>query len=207
MVELRNTLVKLITKFMPVQSFRLSKSQNPWAEGSKLIGITLLIGFGIRITAEQCYLIPSTSMKPTLQIDDRLFVDKLSYHISNPQRGDIIVFTPPEAVIQEEHSRDAYVKRVIGLPGEKVEVKNGVVYINDRALTEHYIAEPPEYILEPAIVPPNAYLVLGDNRNRSYDSHAWGFISRDRIIGKAAVRFWPPYRVGSLSAAETASSN
>ncbi|NHC36558.1 signal peptidase I [Scytonema millei] len=206
MVEIRNIFVKIITKFMPVQSFRVSKSQNPWAEGSRLLGITLLIGFGIRITAEQCYLIPSTSMKPTLQIDDRLFVDKISYHIGNPQRGDIIVFTPPEAVIQEEHSRDAYVKRVIGLPGEKVEVNNGIVYINDQPLIEHYIAEPPEYILAAAIVPPNSYLVLGDNRNRSYDSHAWGFISRDRIIGKAAVRFWPPYRVGSLYA-ETASSN
>jgi signal peptidase I len=197
--------VKIITKFMPVQNFRLSKSQNPWAEGSKIIGITLLIGFGIRMTAEQCYLIPSASMKPTLQIDDRLFVDKISYHISNPRRGDIIVFTPPETVIQEEQSRDAYVKRVVGLPGEKVEVKNGIVYVNDQPLTEHYIAEPPEYILEPAIVPPNSYLVLGDNRNRSYDSHAWGFISRDRIIGKAVVRFWPPYRVGSLYATRVTS--
>ena len=168
--------------------FRLVKSKNPWKDGIKTIGITLVLGFGIRIAAAQCYLIPSGSMKPTLQVNDRLFVDKISYHIVNPQRGDILVFTPPEKVVKEENSRDAYVKRVIGLPGEKV--------------AEAYIAQHPEYTWGPEIVPPNSYLVLGDNRNSSYDSHVWGFVGRDRIIGKAAVRFWPLDRIGSLAVEE-----
>lgn len=189
----------LITKhYMSAQSFRLVKSNNPWTDGLKTIGITLLLGFGIRIAAAQCYLIPSGSMKPTLQINDRLIVDKISYHIVNPHRGDILVFTPPEKVINQENSRDAFVKRLIGLPGEKVEVKLGQVYINNQPLAETYIAQQPDYTWGPKIVPPNSYLVLGDNRNSSYDSHVWGFVERDRIIGKAAVRFWPLGRMGSL---------
>ncbi len=187
---------------MSAQSFRLVKSENPWTDGLKTIGITLVLGFGIRIAAAQCYLIPSGSMKPTLQINDRLIVDKISYHIINPHRGDILVFTPPEKVVKEEHSRDAYVKRVIGLPGEKVEIKLGQVYINNQPLAETYIAEQPDYTWGPKIVPPNSYLVLGDNRNSSYDSHIWGFVERDRIIGKAVVRFWPVDRIGSLAVEE-----
>ena len=182
--------------------FRLVKSKNPWTDGLKTIGITLVLGFGIRIAAAQCYLIPSGSMKPTIQINDRLFVDKISYHISNPQRGDILVFTPPEEVVRKENSRDAYVKRVIGLPGEKVEVKFGRVYVNNQPLAEGYIAQQPDYTWGPEIVPPNSYLVLGDNRNSSYDSHVWGFVGRDRIIGKAVVRFWPLDRIGGLAVEE-----
>lgn len=184
---------------MALQSFRLVKSKNPWNDSLKAIGITLIIGFGFRIFTEQCYLIPSGSMKPTLQINDRLIVDKISYNLINPHRGDIIVFTPPESVLSEENSRDPYVKRVIGLPGEKVEVKEGRVYINDRPLAETYIAEQPDYNWDAKIVPNNSYLVLGDNRNHSYDGHIWGFVKRDRIIGKAIVRFWPLDRVSSLS--------
>lgn len=200
MIKIRRGKVNYFTNYcMALQSFRLVKSRSPWTDSLKAVGVTLIIGFGIRIATEQCYLIPSGSMKPTLQISDRLIVDKISYNLINPDRGDIVVFTPPEAVVTEEHSRTPFVKRVIGLPGEKVEVKNGLVYINDRPLSETYIAEHPDYNWGAKIVPIGSYLVLGDNRNRSYDGHIWGFVERDRIIGKAMMRFWPPNRVGSLS--------
>jgi signal peptidase I len=84
---------------------------------------------------------------------------------------------------------------VIGLPGETVEVKGGRVYVNDQALREQYIEEEPEYSYGPVTVPEDNYLVLGDNRNNSYDSHYWGFVPRDNIIGRAIVRFWPLDRV------------
>jgi signal peptidase I len=87
---------------------------------------------------------------------------------------------------------------VIGLPGEKIEVKNGTVFVNGQPLAEKYIEEEPQYDYGPVEVPTNQYLVLGDNRNNSYDSHYWGFVPRDNLIGKAAVRFWPPNRLGSL---------
>lgn len=187
---------------MAIQSFRLVKQKNPWTEGLKTIGFTLSLGCGIRIAAAQCYLIPSGSMQPTLEINDRLIVDKISYRLIDPHRGDIVVFTPPEAVVKKEKSRDPFIKRVIGLPGDKVEVKYGQVYINDQLFSENYIADKPKYTWGPQIVPHNSYLVLGDNRNRSYDGHFWGFVERDRIFGRAAVRFWPLDRIGGFSVAQ-----
>lgn len=184
---------------MAGQSFRLHKPTNPWTHGLKTISLVLTLGFGVRIAAAQCYFIPSGSMKPTIQVNDRVFVDSIGYRFMNPHRGDIVVFTPPEEAIEKENSRAAYVKRVIGQPGEKVEIKSGQVYINDRPLVENYIADRPEYRWGPEIVPLDSYLVLGDNRNHSYDSHIWGFVKRDRIIGRAIIRFWPLERAGSLS--------
>jgi signal peptidase I len=89
---------------------------------------------------------------------------------------------------------------VIGLPGETVEVKGGRVYVNNQPLREKYIKESPQYDYGPVIVPNDQYLVLGDNRNNSYDSHYWGFVPQDNIIGRAAVRFWPINRVGEIGA-------
>lgn len=191
--------MKSIAKSVRLQSFKLSKSENPWLEGVKTIGLTIALAFGVRMAAAQCYLIPSGSMEPTLETNDRLIVDKISYHFTNPNRGDIVVFTPPQAVTEKEHSNDPFIKRVIGLPGEKIEIKGGRVYVNNLPLKENYIAAQPDYTWGAQIVPANSYLVLGDNRNKSYDGHIWGFVSNDRLIGKAAVRFWPPERISLLA--------
>jgi signal peptidase I len=137
-------------------------------------------------------------MLPTLQINDRLIVDKLGYHFKSPERGDVVVFSPTDT-LAKQNFHDAFIKRVIGLPGDKVEVKGGRVFINDQALRESYIAEDPQYQYGPVTVPQDAYLVLGDNRNNSYDSHYWGFVPRDRIIGRAVVRFWPMNRLGEIT--------
>jgi signal peptidase I len=178
--------------------------ENLWIESLKTIGLSLGLAFGIRVGVAQSFFIPSGSMEPTLQIDDRLMVDKLSYHFETPQRGDIVVFSPPEAAIETcgvppEHAHDAFIKRVVGLSGETVEVKNGTVYVNDRPLPENYIAEKPNYQWGPVTVPPHSYLVLGDNRNNSCDSHYWGFVPQNRIIGRAFVRYWPIDRIGAIS--------
>ncbi len=156
--------------------------------------------FGIRTFVAEARYIPSGSMLPTLQINDRLIVDKLSYKFQPPQRGDIVVFSPTEK-LQQQNFKDAFIKRIIGLPGDKIEVKGGKVYVNDKPLEEKYIAASPEYQYGPETVPPNSYLVLGDNRNNSYDSHYWGFVPREDIIGRAIVRFWPLNRMGELDPA------
>ncbi|HIK55074.1 MAG TPA: signal peptidase I [Synechococcales cyanobacterium M55_K2018_004] len=172
-------------------------ADNPWVEGLKTIGVSIVLALGIRTFVAEARYIPSGSMLPTLEINDRLIVEKVSYLFQSPNRGDIIVFVPPDQLNQRSF-KDAFIKRVIGLPGEKIQVKNGQVFINDQPLTENYLESPPDYEWGPEIVPANSYLVLGDNRNNSFDSHFWGFVPRENIIGRAAVRFWPPNRIGGI---------
>ncbi len=174
--------------------------ESSWlGELGRTIALSVILALGIRTFVAEARWIPSESMVPTLKVYDKLIVDKLSYHFTDPQRGDIVVFSPTDNIMRDNPNlKDAFIKRVIGLPGEKVEVKGGRVYINDQPLRENYIEALPQYKYGPATVPPNSYLVLGDNRNNSYDSHFWGFVPHDKIIGRAIVRFWPPNRVGEL---------
>jgi len=173
--------------------------ENPWIEGIKTVGLSVVLAFGIRHFVAEARYIPSGSMLPTLEINDRLIVEKVSYRFNVPQRGDIVVFKPTEK-LQEENPelKDAFIKRVIGLPGETVQVRGGQVFVNGTSLREEYIQEEPTYEWGPKTVPEDSYLVLGDNRNNSYDSHYWGFVPQDKLIGRAVVRFWPPRRVGGL---------
>lgn len=172
-------------------------SENPWVEGAKTIATAAILAFGIRTFVAEARYIPSSSMEPTLQINDRLIIEKVSYKFHNPERGDIVVFNPTDT-LRSQNFKDAFIKRVIGLPGDEIKVQAGKVYVNDKALEEDYIAQPPDYNFGPVTVPPDQYLVLGDNRNNSYDSHYWGFVPKDRLIGRAFVRFWPFNRLGNL---------
>ncbi|MFW6358554.1 MAG: signal peptidase I [Chroococcales cyanobacterium] len=174
-----------------------NSSENQWIEGLKTIGLSAVLAFGIRTFVAEARYIPSESMLPTLEINDRLIIEKLSYRFRRPERGDVVVFKPTDALKQENFNH-AFIKRVIGLPGETVEVKGGRVYVNDQALRENYLVEDPQYRYGPVSVPKGQYLVLGDNRNNSYDSHYWGFVPHENIIGRAAVRFWPIGRVDIL---------
>lgn len=138
--------------------------------------------------------IPTGSMEPTIQIGDRVWTDKLFLRFGEIHRGDIVVFDPPPPV----ESDYPYIKRVIGLPGETVEVKGGQVLINGQPLDESYIAEAPNYHWGPMQIPAGEYFVMGDNRNASNDSHIWGLLKRDRITARAVFRFWPFDRAGKL---------
>ncbi len=175
--------------------------ENPWLESLKTIGLSAILALGIRTFVAEARYIPSGSMLPTLEINDRLIIDKLGYRFKEPKRGDIVVFNPT-AALQKENFKDAFIKRVIGLPGDTVEVKGGKVYVNDELLTEEYIKEQPNYDYGPVVVPENQYLVLGDNRNNSYDSHYWGFVPRENIIGQAVIRFFPFHRIGGIDSAD-----
>jgi signal peptidase I len=197
----------------PVNSNESSENNNNppppkeiiWVEILKTLGLSAVLAFGIRTFVAEARYIPSKSMVPTLLVDDRLIIDKVSYHFKEPQRGDIVVFTPPDeaSVVctgpRVQHSKDAYIKRVIGLPGEKIEVKQGLVFIDGSPIKETYLDGVPEYQYGPRVVPEGSYLVLGDNRNNSCDSHHWGFVPRENIIGRAIVRFWPLNRLGEVS--------
>ncbi len=173
------------------------KEENPIVELLKTLVSAGVLAIGIRACVAEARFIPSESMLPTLAIDDRLIVEKISYRFRQPERGDVIVFSPTDA-LREQNYKEAFIKRVIGLPGDVVEVKDGDVYINDQQLSENYILNEPNYQYGPIEVPEGEYLVLGDNRNNSYDSHYWGFVPLENVIGRATVRFWPPSRLGPL---------
>jgi signal peptidase I len=159
--------------------------------------LSVLQGFLLRTFVAEARYIPAGSMLPTLQIGERLIIDKWSYRFQSPKRGDIVVFSPTET-LKQQNFKDAFIKRIIGLPGEKVQVKGGKIYINDQPIAENYIQEPTNYQFGPVTVPPHSYFVLGDNRNNSYDSYYWGYVPRENIIGKASKRFWPFNRMGSI---------
>lgn len=147
--------------------------------------------------------IPTGSMLPTIQIDQRILVNKFIYRFKEPERGDIIVFTPPINTGDDKE----YIKRVIGLPGDKIEIKNGLLYLNDRILLENYINEKIDYSFGPVQVPENSLFVLGDNRNESYDSHAWTeWLTLNHVNGMAFFTYWPFQQLGLFNT-EVTSAN
>ncbi|MGQ9865640.1 MAG: signal peptidase I [Pseudanabaenaceae cyanobacterium] len=176
--------------------------QQGWVDNLKVLAIALVVALGLRFWVLEPRYIPSSSMEPTLQIGDRIAVEKVSYRWREPQRGDVVVFYPPG----ETDRQRAYIKRVVGLPGDRLQIQNGQVYANGEPLPEPYIAEPLDYALvEPdggaaatLTVPPGAYWVMGDNRNNSNDSHVWGYLPRRNLIGRAFFRFYPLHRFGPL---------
>ena len=178
-------------------SERNKQEENPVVEIVKTIAMAAVLSFGIRTFVAEARWIPSSSMEPTLQINDRLIIEKMTYRFQEPKRGDVIVFNATEA-LQKQNFSEAFIKRIIGLPGDTVSVENGEVIVNGQVLDEIYIKETPNYEYGPVTVPEQQYLVLGDNRNNSYDSHYWGFVPDNKIIGRAFVRFWPPQRLGSI---------
>ncbi len=170
-----------------------------WRENLQILSIALTLALVIRFFIAEPRYIPSDSMLPTLEVGDRLVVEKVSYRLHPPRTGDIVVFDPPPQLqLQGYDSRQAFIKRVIGLPGQTVQVQDGKVYVDDRPLQESYIAEPPEYRWGPKTVPEGQLFVMGDNRNNSNDSHVWGFLPKQNIVGHAWLRFYPFTRISRV---------
>jgi signal peptidase I len=138
--------------------------------------------------------VEGTSMLPELKDQERIFVNKFVYRIKNIQRKDIVVFWYPR------DPSKSYIKRVIGLPGDAVEVRDGVTYVNDEPLDEPYLEA--DYVdhrsFAKVIIEPGFYFVLGDHRNQSNDSRMWGTVPEKYIYGKAVFRYWPVKNIGSL---------
>lgn len=161
-------------------------------ENLRILVVALIIALVVRLLVAEPRFIPSNSMEPTLHIGDRLIVEKVSYRLHPPRRGDIVVFNPPpQLVVLGYDRRQAFIKRVIGEPGQTVRVSQGQVWVDGQALTEDYILEAPAYEMLPVTVPQGYVFVMGDNRNDSNDSHVWGVLPQGNIIGHATFRFWP----------------
>jgi signal peptidase I len=168
----------------------------------------LVVALVVKTFLFQAFYIPSASMEPTLEKGDRVLVNKLSYDLHDVNRGDVVVFELPDDKIGPDGIKDL-IKRVVGLPGDTIETRDGVVYVNDRRLEEPYLADgtrtgDPTNGNNPAIdrqvVPEGTVFVMGDNRSNSHDSRYAdrGPIPIDSIVGRAFILVWPPGKIGSL---------
>jgi signal peptidase I len=172
-------------------------------EWGLIVLVALLVSVGLRTYAFQTFYIPSASMNPTLLEGDRIIVDKLAVEFGTINRGDILVFrAPPTENCSATPVKDL-VKRVIGLPGDRLYSFGDTTYVNGHALTEawpHIEPLGPEIAPKsnPVVVGANHYFMMGDYHNDSCDSRMWGTITHSDVIGKAFVRIWPLTRVGSI---------
>jgi signal peptidase I len=224
-------LVRIVLSLRPVVAGSSGRSSAVAKEFLDPFIIAGLAAWVLITFVARTYYIPTASMVPTLQIHDVLLVDKFEYRFHTPNRGDIVVFPPPVP------TTDDFIKRVIGRPGDRLEVRSGAVFVNGVALSEPYIAEKPQYDLQirdygifvreiggewerldsssanvppksqwtaPDRIPPNCFMMFGDNRNDSEDSHIWGFAQlsgrfatgaragdRAGFTGRAFLIFWP----------------
>jgi len=171
------------------------RRQETWGsilwEFLQTIVITFIIFLAIRQVAVN-YRIEGSSMYPTLHNGQLVFVDRISYRLHSPERGDIIIFDYPL------DPKVRFVKRVIGLPGDTVSVHNGHVLINGKPLVEPYINGPMNRDMGPVKVRAGQLFVMGDNRNHSNDSRSWGPLDEKYIIGRAFLTYWPPSRAGII---------
>jgi signal peptidase I len=153
-----------------------------------IAGLWLAWGGVIYATSLRLYLIPTRSMVPALAPNDRIVVDTRPGNA--PRRGEVWVFRLPNRLVG--------VKRIIGLPGETIEVAGGRVVVNGKPLAEPYPTAPIDYSMPPVELKSNEFFVLGDNRNASFDSHVWGPTPKKELIGRVEFRHWPPARIGGL---------
>ena len=172
-------------------------------EYARTIVSSVLLALVLVVFVAQSFVVNGSSMEPTLHDGERLIVEKISYLVREPQRGDIIVFHPP---ISSNHP---FIKRVIGLPGDTVEARDHQLLVNGLLITEEYLSESMQGNFGPITVPTDSVFVLGDNRNRSYDSryNEVGCIPYNDVIGRALLRYWPPLKSGTMGGATTSVSN
>ena len=171
-----------------------------WRETIETIVWAFALALILRTFVVQAFWIPSGSMLPTLQIGDRVLVAKIWNLVKEPSRGSIYVFKFPE-----DENRD-FIKRIIGLPGDVLDIQSGIVYINGEALDEPYVESRDRFTLRrnekfeavPVKIPEDMYFALGDNRQNSQDGRYWGFVPKGHLKGPAFLRYWPLSRIGLI---------
>lgn len=195
------------------------KKQGSLFELVSIVAVALLLALGIQAFLVKPFRIPSESMVPTLAIGQRVLVDRVSYRIGEPERGDIVVFKPPRGADQNvcgvDHPSDSacpkptsdrsdtnFIKRVVGLPGDRLKVLGGRAFINGKEIEEPYIRPDDSCTIcnlpDEIRIPPGHFFMMGDNRGESADSREWGPVPKKWIIGQARLTYWPPGRLGTL---------
>jgi signal peptidase I len=183
-----------------------------------IVVVALGLALGIQAFLVKPFRIPSESMVPTLAVGQRVLVDRVGSHFGDPGRGDVMVFKPPKGADEgacgishpedspcphhtAERSDTNFIKRVVGLPGDRLSVKRGRVYINGKLQKEPFIRPDPGCSIcnepRPIVIPKGEYYMMGDNRGESADSREWGPVPKKWFIGKAFFTYWPPGRIGT----------
>lgn len=184
-----------------------------------IVAVALGVALGIQAFLVKPFRIPSESMVPTLEVGQRVLVNRLGEHFGDPERGDVMVFKPPkgadDGMCDVSHpaeqpcprstpgkSETNFIKRVVGLPGERLSVRAGRVYINGKLQKEPFIKPDAQCALcnmpDPIVIPAGQYYMMGDNRGASADSREWGPVPKDNFIGNAFATYWPPSKWGGL---------
>lgn len=195
MQQVEDLLESFNSELLPDEPTRPAPRRNPvlsfLLETLQTILMALVLYFLIDLVLGRVR-VENISMEPTLQPGQFILVNKMAYRLGDFRRGDVIIFHYPR------NPNEDYIKRVVGLPGETISIHDNKVYVNNQPLDEPYIAAPPQYTGE-WTVPPDQVFVLGDNRNQSSDSHSWGFVPHDLIVGRALVIYWPLDKVKILN--------
>lgn len=203
----------------PSAATKEQSTKNSLVELVSIVAIALGLALLIQAFLVKPFRIPSQSMEPTLDVGQRVLVDRVRFHFRDPHRGDVVVFKPPHgadvsacgkqpdpaspcAVPTKERSDTNFIKRVVAVPGDRLSVKRGRVYINGQ-LRDPWKIRPDDScgicnLPKPITIPRDHYFMMGDNRGESADSREWGPVPRDWIIGKAFATYWPPKRIGTL---------
>lgn len=179
-----------------------SSFKNHFVEFIETLVVFAAIGTVIYLFIAQPHKVSGSSMFPNFHNNDYIITNKIGYHLSSPQRGQVIVFQNPRDTSQD------FIKRIIGLPGDKVRVEGGKVYVGGQIINEPYLPQGVEtnpgafmHEGEDVEVPAGNYIVFGDNRTASSDSREWGFVTKDEIIGQALIRYWPLNSSGIITQA------
>ena len=170
--------------FLPEEPSALGALRHFVVEAIQVMAPALILALIVHLFLAQATIVYGQSMEPNLHPNQRLIVDKLSYRLHSPQRDDIVVVDLPDM-------EEMLVKRIVALPGETVEVRRGVVYVNGVASGEPYPHDLTPYDMPPRTLGPLAYFVMGDNRGNSNDSRTFGPVTRDEIVGRVWLRYWP----------------
>ncbi len=162
-------------------------------EFARTVVVAFVLAQVIMVSVAQAFQVEQYSMEPTLLPHDRVLVDKLSYRLRGPRRGDVVVLRYPL------NPQRNYIKRIVALPGDRVEIRDGRLLVNGTPVAEPYLNGTPQGSFGPVTVPQDAVFVLGDNRNNSEDSRAFGPLRTELIVGQALLIYWPPARVRLLT--------